>query len=123
MGLRSGSTDPLAGWEFDKSIVFNSTTTLEDNTGICSSPFFSIPSGCTTIEVKAAHGNTATRRFYQASSDGTYKNGTNVRGTATITLLSDSALLRMQCATAEVDYCYILDLTHNAYIWKGQNVT
>lgn len=98
---------------------------LGDNRDYHSSPKYSIPDGCVSIRFKAASSTLDSQRqalmFFDANGDYLAWFAYNTADRV-ISVPSGAAFVRLSVTVADVNACYIYDVTHSAYIWKGVNV-
>ena len=102
-----------------------STEFLGDWRGAITSAMYEIPSGCTQIRFNAgtvdSQGSLRPLMFFY--SDKTYRDYFYYNSEdRVVTVPSNSAYVRLAMTQSLMDTCYIYDVTHGQYIWKGINV-
>lgn len=93
------------------------------------SPLIAIPDGCTAIRYRNGSPNTFIRlAFFNESEVGVssttnYPADSGGRESVDTVVQSTYKYIRICVNVEDVDNCYIKDMTHSTYIWKGKNVT
>lgn len=97
---------------------------LGDYRGEVASPIFEIPSGCTSIRFNGgAVSSSANYSLLFMKSDKTYKSHFNYNTEdRVVSVPSDAAYVRLSMGRDLINTCYIYDVTHGSYIWKGISV-
>lgn len=102
----------------------NAKNYLIDYRGAITSRLFEIPQGCTSIRFNA--GNVSSSDNYallMLKSDSTYATYFNYNSAdRVVTVPNNAAYVRMSMTWGAENSCYIYDVTHSKYIWKGINV-
>jgi hypothetical protein len=93
------------------------------------SPLIPIPDGCTAIRYRNGSPNGFIRLAFldenevDVASASNYPAESGGRETLDTAVQSTYKYIRICVNVEDVDNCYIKDMTHSTYIWKGKNVT
>ena len=114
----------LGNWNYSNSTGWSRSEGI-----LAVTPLLDYPSGCAKIEFnhKIVRG-TLNGRLYVL--DANMMNVNNQVGEVTgstmtlnATQMASARYVVMSLNAEQIDDCYIKDVTNNAYIWKGKNVT
>lgn len=88
------------------------------------SRFIAVPSGCTQVRFRAGSSPSASWRNLLFVNSGGTSVGLVGYGSAdqVSNVPSGAAKMRLGMEVADMDNCYIYDVTNDSYIWKGKNV-
>lgn len=110
---------------YNSGALSAATTGLTSGWSWMTTKVFDIPSGCTSIRFDAngGSGSGSNANLYLFNSSGglatwySYNTADRV-----VSVPATATKVRMSMGISQVQNCYIYDITHSKYIWKGQNV-
>lgn len=120
-------TTDLTGWTLGKGLT--SANGLTTDSLLCVSPFYPTQEG-TVIKVKAFNTIDYNHlcKFISTKSQNTGTTARVAQDSITtnpyqVTIPSTALYFHLACIVADIDDCYIYDVTNSTYLWKGKNVT
>ena len=105
--------------------VYTTGGRLYDYRNCCLSPAFSVPSNCTQIRFRCHNTTNSDLTIGFWKPDGSYSSYYTYNAMDRVVSVSANArggFVRLSAAWADIDNCYIYDVTNGQYIWKGINV-
>lgn len=110
---------------YNSGALSAATTGLASGWAQMSTKVFDIPSGCTSIRFDAnggsGSGSNCTLYLYQSNGNLSTWYGYNTADRV-VSVPANATKVRMSMGISQLQNCYIYDVTHQQYIWKGQNV-
>ncbi len=112
------------GWFMNMGLQSTYYMWLLPSDEMCVTSFIPIPAGCAKVRIRYGVNRTTKSQFQINAAYA--RVGITTPGTGYISdwdIASGAVYLRLQMFMEDLDNCYIYDLTNQAFIWKGANVT